>query len=167
MLKNVVDNDPRKAGYEKQYGSGLRIAAETLSRQQIDYLVSLPHPLVLEVSSRRILLCHGTPWDNNEYLYPDAPAAKLQRCTAGGHDLVVVGHSHYSMVHQIGGTQLVNPGSVGQPRDRKPGAAWATYDTATGEVALKREQYDASSLVAEAGRRHPEIPYLARILVRT
>jgi predicted phosphodiesterase len=80
---------------------------------------------------------------------------------------VVIGHTHYSMLMRFGDALLLNPGSVGQPRDRKPGAAWATFDTVTGEVELRRERYDTGPLARGAAKRHPDMPYLAEVLTRT
>ena len=49
---------------------------------------------------------------------------------------------------------LVNPGSVGQPRDGDPRAAFAVYDTATGIIAGRRVAYDverAQAKIRDAG----------------
>ncbi|MGH8616794.1 MAG: metallophosphoesterase family protein [Burkholderiales bacterium] len=152
---------------EQKYGSGLRTALGELASAQLDRLCSLPHPLELELGSRRILLCHGAPWDNDCYVYPDAGPDILQRCAAGAHDLVVLGHTHHAMIHHIGATTIMNPGSVGQPRDRRPGAAWALYDTVTGEVSLRRESYALEPIIAQARSRDPALPYLTSVLTRT
>jgi putative phosphoesterase len=152
---------------EHEYGSALRAALDELSPVQVDHLCGLPHPLDLTFGSRRILLCHGAPWNNDCYVYPDAPAEVLQRCSAAGHDLVVLGHTHHAMIRRVGPTTIANPGSVGQPRDRIPGAAWALYDTTSGEVSLRRESYAMEQIVAEARARDPDLPYLADVLTRT
>ena len=49
---------------------------------------------------------------------------------------------------------LVNPGSVGQPRDNDPRAAYAVYDSAGRTVEFRRVQYDietAQEKIVEAG----------------
>ena len=151
---------------DAQYGTGLRIAIEQIDTQQLDELCGLPHPLELVVDGCKILLCHGTPWDSDLYVYPDAKKELLERCAMQEFDLVVLGHTHYPMCHQIGRTILANPGSVGQPRNRKLGAHWALFDTESREVALRCETYDAGLVIAESRLRHPEIPYLAEVLER-
>lgn len=166
MLRDSLEDPSRLAHYESLYGSGLRVALDTLPREQLQALAALPHPLELSLDGCRILLCHGAPWDNDVYIYPDASPASLERCAAGGYDLVVLGHTHYPMVHRVGATMVVNPGSVGQPRDRQPGAAWGVFDTATRAITLRREPYPVAEVAAEAARRHPEIPYLAEVLLR-
>ena len=167
MLARSRTDATALSAVERKYGSGLRTALGELAPAQLDRLCGLPHPLELDLGGRRILLCHGAPWDNDCYVYPDAAADILQRCAAGGHDLVVLGHTHYAMMHRIGATTIVNPGSVGQPRDRQPGAAWALYDTTTGDVSLRREAYPLEPVIAQARARDPALPYLANVLTRT
>ena len=142
------------------------MAIEQIDTPQLDDLCALPHPLELVVDGCKILLCHGTPWDNDRYVYPDAKRELLDRCAIQEFDLVVLGHTHYPMCHKIGKTLLVNPGSVGQPRNRKPGAHWALFDVDSHEVTPRCEIYDAGQVIAESRRRHPDIPYLAEVLER-
>jgi putative phosphoesterase len=152
---------------DARYGSGLRSAVEHLSEPQLDELCHLPDKLELELDGYRILLCHGSPWDTNEYVYPDEQPEKLERCSNPEFDLVIMGHTHHPMHHRIGKTQVVNPGSVGQPRNRQPGAHWAIFSTVEGSICFYNQSYDSSALVQECRRKHPLIPYLAEVLIRT
>lgn len=166
-MLNVARSDPGfLAQVDARYGSGLRAAIEQLNEEQLDELCSLPHPLQLEIDGCRILLCHGAPWDNDRYVYPDAQAELLDQCAVQEFDLVVLGHTHYPMQRRIGNTLVVNPGAVGQPRNRQPGAHWALFDTDTRHLEFHCEQYDASDLVQKCRQRHPELPYLAEVLTR-
>lgn len=151
---------------EKRYGSAIEVAINTLDSAQLDTLCNLPHPLSVDLDGMRILLCHGSPWDNDVYVYPDASEDTMNRCAIKEYDLVVMGHTHYPMLKTIGNTQLLNPGSVGQPRNRQPGAQWAMLDTTTGEITLHNESYDVEPVLSEARLRHPELPYLAEVLIR-
>ena len=71
------------------------------------------------------------------------------------------------MRQKIGNTLVVNPGSVGQPRNRKPGAQWALYDTESKVLEFFNESYECSELVEECRVNSPQLPYLAEILTRT
>lgn len=152
---------------ERRYGSGVRMALENLSVAELDWLASLPHPIEVMLDGCNILLCHGAPWDLDQYVYPDADSTLLERCAVPRHDWVILGHTHYPMVHDCGLVRVINPGSVGQPRNRQPGAQWALLDTSTRQVTLRREDYDFRSVAAEAALRHPELPYLSEVLART
>lgn len=150
----------------KRYGSAIAEALDTLSPEYLDLLCNLPHPLALEFDGMKILLSHGCPWDNNFYVYPDVTEEILDKCAIQEFDVVVMGHTHYPMLKKIGKTQIVNPGSVGQPRNRQPGAHWALLDTDTAEITMYNEPYDAESLISEIKLKHPELPYLADVLTR-
>lgn len=166
MLNAARSSPEFLAQVDARYGTGLRTAIEQLDEVRLDELCSLPHPLELEIDGCKILLCHGAPWDNDCYVYPDAQAELLDQCAVQEFELVVLGHTHYPMQHRIGDALVVNPGSVGQPRNRQPGAHWALFDTATRNLEFHREQYDASDLAQECRQRHPELPYLAEVLTR-
>lgn len=166
-MLNTARSDPEfLVQVDRRYGTGLRTAVEQLSQQQIDELCSLPHPLDCMIDGCRILLCHGAPWDEDQYIYPDAQPVLLERCAVPGFDLIVLGHTHYPMQHRVGDTLVVNPGSVGQPRNRQPGAHWALFDTLTRSLEFHHEQYDSSGIAEECRQRHPELPYLADVLTR-
>lgn len=167
MLQMARRDGTFLAKVDARYGTGLRTAIEQFDEYQLDELCDLPHPLHLEVGGCKVLLCHGSPWDIDLYVYPDSEPELLEQCAMQDFDMVVFGHTHYPMSRQVGRTVLVNPGSVGQPRNRRPGAHWALFDTETCEVSLQCEAYDASLVIEESHRRHPEIPYLVEVLKRT
>jgi putative phosphoesterase len=152
---------------ENHYGSGLRCALEDLSFDQIDALLALPPSIKLNLGGCTLLVAHGAPWSVDKYVYPNCESADWRRLAALGADLIVLGHTHYRMRRQVGRTTIVNPGSVGQPRDRIPGAAWASFDTETKVVRQHVEPYDFESVAAEARRRDPRLPYLREVLTRT
>ena len=166
MLKMSRYDENFLSKVDAKYGMGLRLAIEQLTNKQLDELCNLPHPLDIEVDGCKILLCHGAPWNNNQYIYPDAPKNLLKRCAQQEYDLIVLGHSHYPMSHRIGKTLVVNPGSVGQPRNGEPGAHWAIFDTASNCLDFYSAEYDYSALINECKQRNPELPYLVDVLKR-
>lgn len=166
-MLNAAQTDPTfLAQVDARYGTGLRTAIEQLGKQPLNELCNLPHPLELVIDDCRILLCHGASWDNDQYVYPDASPELWMRCAVQEFDLVVLGHTHYPMVRQVGRTLVANPGSVGQPRNRQPGAHWAIFDTTKKNIELRQEPYAYESVIAEAKLRNPELPYLAHVLGR-
>jgi predicted phosphodiesterase len=54
-------------------------------------------------------------------------------------EVFVSGHTHIQMLKQYTGKTYCNPGSVGQPRDEDPRAAFAVFD---GAFTLHRVEYD-------------------------
>ena len=159
-------NDRLRKWYKAKYGSGIDCALKLLSAEQCEYLSNLPKKKEITIENRKMLLCHGSPWDPDEYVYPDSPADTFIRCTDEGFDIVIMGHTHYPMEKYINSTVIINPGSVGQPRNNIPGADWAILDLDTFNIQLKHVQYDISTVIEEAEHKDPELLYLAEVLFR-
>jgi putative phosphoesterase len=100
----------------------------------------LPDRNRLELGGRRFLLVHGSPRDDDEYVFP--LTADLWPFRDLDVDILVMGHTHVQWKGRFGGLVAVNPGSVGQPRDRDPRAAFATIETEDLSVGLHRVDYD-------------------------
>jgi predicted phosphodiesterase len=84
---------------------------------------------------KKICLRHASLNDMETYLYPDTAIADIF-LQAG--ELLVLGHTHHPMLRQAGDGRVLNPGSVGQPRDSLSGASYATVDLISGECIFKR-----------------------------
>lgn len=150
-----------------KYGSGLEVALSELSSQQKAWLQALPDKRRVTLDNCEFLMAHGTPWDPDEYLYPDAPEAKWTALAGEKADFVLLGHTHHRLARRNGNCWIVNPGSVGQQRDGQPGAAWALIDTTTRVPQLLSEPYDVSAVSVETSRRDPRLPYLRDVLYRS
>lgn len=146
----------------QRYGHGLSVAAKTLKDGDRDMLLSLPETRRLTFENVTATICHGAPWDNNAYVYPDAEPGVFARLVETGTDLVCFGHTHHPMVKTVDQTILLNPGSVGQPRDGRPGACWASFDCNSKHVELHRESYDAGNVLDQCRRFDPGLPNLQK-----
>jgi predicted phosphodiesterase len=142
----------------------LEWTARRLSRESVAYLKSAPEQL----SRNEILLVHGSPRDPIwEYMTTTQQATEVLGVTDSPY--IFVGHTHVPLVFtqdrqgqvvasaprdrtllKLGADRLIlNPGSVGQPRDGDPRAAYAVVDSDNMTVELHRVEYD----VAETQRR--------------
>lgn len=166
MLIKAIQNGDELTQINKKYGSGIDLALNQLSKDELWWICSLPHPLGLDFGSCNILLSHGSPNNVDLYIYPDTLDSNLKDCLMPNYDFIVMGHTHYPMHKIIDGIHLVNPGSVGQPRNRNPGAQWAILDTETRNIEFRNEPYDRTSLILDCKKRHPDLTYLAEILER-
>lgn len=139
-----------------------RWSAEHISPDSMAYLRGLPESLRF---SEHILLVHGAPSDPDRYLFLLEDAEEeMNRLTAAPPPRVVLfGHTHVpaAFVRRKDGTTdsvpleglricegeiaFLNPGSVGQPRDRNPLASFLVYQADTGEASWIRVPYDVES----------------------
>jgi predicted phosphodiesterase len=158
------NHDKVCAGLESLYSyrPSARAAAEwtvnTLTAANRTYLERLPRgPLPYEGFD----LVHGSPLDEDEYLVTTGDVSAISREIET--TLSFFGHTHHQggfliarsgvkiidpfFVLEIEGRYryLVNPGSVGQPRDGDPQAAYAIYRPEERVVEFRRTPYDAAA----------------------
>ncbi|MCH2202806.1 MAG: YfcE family phosphodiesterase [Fuerstiella sp.] len=116
-----------------------------MSDEQLTWLARMPVTEHATVGGHRYLLVHASPRDPlDEYVGESAEQWKL-RLAHIDVDFVCVGHTHIPMQLDIDGMQVINPGSVGQPRDGDPRAAYATIDD--GKVEFHRVAYNIDQTV--------------------
>jgi putative phosphoesterase len=119
---------------------------EALAPEERRWLLQLPLTKRLTLGNKRFLMVHGTPRDPlDEYLMKD-PATWAKRVQNAAADIVCVGHSHMQFNLRVGDTVVLNPGSVGQPRDGDPRAAYAVIED--GKIELKRVAYPVDETIA-------------------
>lgn len=96
----------------------------------------------------KITMTHGTPDDPLEgRYYPDD--AHPYPWLPGEGEILLLGQTHYPLLRgDARRGLLLNPGSVGQPRDRNPMPSWALLDLATGHAELRRTAYDNTSVMS-------------------
>ena len=141
MLAGVVD------GPASQLARDTLIATRSqLNRAQIEYLSSLPLQLVKRWHAGKAILVHGTPeepiWG---YLREDdLPSISIPT----EYSFVLSGATHRPLVATMGDRTIINPGSVGIPRDGDPRASFAVIDTQSGQAEIHRVAYDPSKTAA-------------------
>ena len=110
-----------------------------LRREELNFLRDLPQFMVRTIDGVRIACVHATPSDRLYGYLPPTPEAWAKELDQIEADLVLVGHSHVQFDLAIGARRLINPGSVGQPQDGDPRAAYAIL--VDGRVELRRAAY--------------------------
>ncbi|NQV77466.1 MAG: metallophosphoesterase family protein, partial [Lutibacter sp.] len=126
----------------------------------------LPETKSVQYDDISILMCHGSPWSNDYYIYPDCKKDILLKCDSKEHDFVLIGHSHYAFAIKNRNSVLINPGSVGQSRQIGGKASWCIINTINKCFQLISTDYNVEKLVKEIEEKDPEIKYLTEILKR-
>jgi len=149
-----------------------RWTLDALTEDHRAWLAALPRgPLQVDDF---LELCHGSPFDEDAYIFDELDAARALRSST--RPLCLYGHTHYPAVFELanggiesigpgdadesavllveGSKYLINPGSVGQPRDGDPRAAYAIVDESARWVELFRVSYavnDTRAKIVKAG----------------
>lgn len=92
---------------------------ERLTEENLDYLSGLSTEE--SMLDERLHVAHGSPGNPNEYVYPD----DISETLLSGENVLVLGHTHYPAIGRFDEGLVLNPGSVGQPRDGDLRAAFA------------------------------------------
>ena len=152
-----------------------------LTPSNLRWLQALPEgPIVVDGA---FAASHGTPIDEDAYIFGEIEALNVFRQTT--FPLCFFGHSHFPVIFGLspdaittvlttspsfhfrlepGVRYLVNPGSIGQPRDGNPLASFAMFDSATRSVSVHRVPYKlerAQRKIIEAGLPRPLADRLA------
>jgi len=134
--------------FNSMAGAGVRYAKDVLSDDQVEWLANLPDER--REFDGRVKVVHGHPDDPDRYTYP----AEFESEMLGEEDVLVLGHTHIQGHEVFDEGIVMNPGSVGQPRDRDPRAAYAVLDLDQLRVTEHRVEYDVERVqgtVREAG----------------
>ena len=154
---------------------------EHLTPANLRWLRSLPEgPVVVDGA---FAIAHGTPIDEDAYIFGEIEALNVFRQTA--FPLCFFGHSHFPVIFGLspdaiqtvltsppsfhfrlepGMRYLINPGSIGQPRDGIPLASFAMFDSASRAVRVYRLPYrieKAQKKILDAGLPRPLADRLA------
>lgn len=153
-------------GFNTVARNAIRWTYDALTPENREWLAALPAGPVLVDDI--VEICHGAPFNEDTYLFDDMDA--LRGLHASRRPLCLYGHTHVQVGFSLEGDRfavatangarplsvslsptgryLFNPGSIGQPRDGDPRAAFALVDTTTREVTIYRVPYDVGQAQA-------------------
>lgn len=145
--------------YSDKYGGSLLFLKETITEDNLQFLKNLP--LSFEDQEISVAMFHASPWNPLEgYIYPTDSVEKFKDLSFR---YVFLGHTHYPMHKQAGNVQVVNPGSVGQPRDYAH-ASFAVLDSERNTVDFQRVEYDIEMLIKSMKEHNEKNQYLFNVL---
>jgi len=121
------------------------ITRQRLSGSDVRFLAGLPLTRMITLDGIRFLLVHATPRDPLDEWAPPESEFWERRLQGVDADVVCVGHTHQPYTLEVGSTIVLNPGSVGLPRDGDPRASYAMVDDR--RIELKRVEYPIEDAV--------------------
>jgi predicted phosphodiesterase len=148
--------------------------ADRLTGANLRYVRELPEGPI-EVATG-LAICHGSPLDEDTYVFSDVDAFEIFSSYSTA--VTFFGHTHIPSLFSLNGRRLgvtalrgtrgtivlepgarylLNPGSIGQPRDRDPRASFMTYDSDRRVVHWYRIPYPVSAAqkrILKAGLPH-------------
>lgn len=157
------------AKYEEISNAGKVFTNNVLSMSEKNFLSNLPVILNVEINGKIFLLSHASPsGDMYKYIRPETSDKDLKlEINDIEADVIFIGHTHLPMIREVGGIKIVNPGSVGQPRDGIPMVSYAVWED--DKVEIKRVAYNIDATIK--GLQETDIPFnhvkeLSEILIK-
>jgi diadenosine tetraphosphatase ApaH/serine/threonine PP2A family protein phosphatase len=140
---------------------------DVLTPANRQWLAALPEgPVVVD---DLVEICHGSPFDEDAYIFDELDAVRALKTSL--RPLCLFGHTHFPVAFELADGQvdtigssdaasthfalrpesmyLLNPGSVGQPRDGDARAAYGMVDTSAKSVDLFRVEYPIETTQAK------------------
>lgn len=141
---NGIDDCGLRSECINKYGDSYN---ECIELQEEQYLRSLPDYIRINLGGKKICAYHGGPLDiMNERIYPNSDIVLGDK--EKDLDYLFLGHSHYRFVKIIGKTLIINPGSIGQPRDKK-GFSYCVLNTDNNHVDFKSVDVNINQLLEQ------------------
>jgi protein phosphatase len=120
-----------------------------IDRPTLRWLAALPRERRIAVAGSWLMV-HATPRSPLfEYLAAGASTDEWEEACAtapSGSTIILVGHSHEPFVRSVGDRMVVNPGSLGLPKDGDPRGSYGLWDD--GVFTLHRIAYDTERAAA-------------------
>jgi protein phosphatase len=138
--------DPRcSQAFRAMAMATLAFTSETLELEQKTYLANLPLTAERTVDGVRFFLCHAAPSDPLfTYCRQDSRRWREEVANLGA-DIILVGHTHLPFELEVGGRLVVNPGSLGQPKNGLTRACYAVWQN--GRIELRSYEYPVEETV--------------------
>ena len=157
----INNNEELRQTYLKKYGISMENLLDQDTSELNQWLSGLRESY--RHTDSGFAFYHGSPWDPlNGYVYPDSP---LDKFLDYPFSLFVLGHTHYPMVRTINDKLIVNPGSLGQPRNGGL-PTYAIIDCDSKKVIFREISYDKTDLIRQIDKLDGNNEYLKKILYR-
>lgn len=153
-----------------------------LKEEHIKFLDSLPQTMTFEFGDKKVLLCHGSPRQIDENIYPDLTIEEVENITKDcDANIIFCGHTHLPCGFQTNtGKTVANAGSVGRPFSLDPKSCYiifeinesynsqsftiqhkfVKYDVKKASELLKKRKFEGANKLAEmlicATSRYPQ-----------
>ena len=133
------------------------------------WLAALPREARVTLGGLRVLLCHGSPRRQNEFLWASAcsQAFLAWLCDAYAADVIVCSHTGLHWHRALpGGRHVVNCGAIGRPaHDGKPGGSYALLSARERrlDVEFRFVRYDHEAFAREMEAERLPPPFVETI----
>lgn len=114
---------------------GIKNQRKIITKKNLDFLKSLPEKIEFTNNLKKFYLTHSLPNDVSTYVYE---LKNLDKNFISQYDYYCFGHTHIPVISYKYGTCVINPGSIGQPRDFTRTPSFVIVNLDNDMVSLKK-----------------------------
>lgn len=149
--------------YTEKYGDSFKFFNIKTTKVHIEFLERLPYINEFSIDNISFMVFHGGPDDYlNQQIFPDNDFKFLDKISA---NVIILGHTHYRILKKTHNKLVINPGSLGQPRDGKV-SSFVIFDTKTFEAKFIDVNYNYLELYKGIMKMEKQPDYLTQVLLR-
>lgn len=160
----IYGGEEPEGPYVDRYGHSYSKLTQRFCKEETRLIASHGFFYEADWGGQKIGIFHGTPGNHSEgRLYPDTfivDSGEYQK-----YGIVILGHTHCRMLRSVGKTLIVNPGSLGQPRDGK-GYSFAVIDTDLKSAVFETVEINRELLYQQIEKFDPNLKKLKEVLER-
>jgi putative phosphoesterase len=138
ILGNISYNSAKESAYR------IKNQIECLTRENISYLENLPDFMELTIMGKKLYLTHSLPNNCRDYIYD---IRELDGHLLSKYDYYCFGHTHKPLINFHYGRCILNPGSIGQPRDYSKKPSYIVIDFSSESIRLVKVNVDCDNYV--------------------
>lgn len=145
----MVSGKKKKNDLVSTYGNSY---LNILTQKSLDYLNNTKRIIIKKICGKNVLFVHGGI--NNylkERIYPNQIEQYYQtnKMCLDNYDYIFTGHTHYNFIYKsLKGTCCINPGSLGQPRNKKK-PSFCIIDFSSGKIDMIYIDWEQELLIKE------------------
>jgi putative phosphoesterase len=149
--RDIANFDEYIADFNKYAQEAIKWTVNVLTPEEKTFLYQLPsnRTVTHKEFETRIAIIHGSPtYPLGEYILPNTPQQKdlFPFMLLFDIGVLLLGHTHIPFIDKQSKESkellIINPGSIGQPRDKDPRASYAVLDLETHSAEIIRVNYD-------------------------
>jgi len=136
-----------------QSQNSLRWTEENTKEENKIILRKLPEELVFNYKGKTISAYHGSPCSITEYIFDDMGDRVQEIIDELDTDILLLGHTHVPFIKWLGDKVIINPGSVGKPKDSDNRASYVLLelnDKVNAEII--RVNYDIDKVIEDMNK---------------
>lgn len=134
--------------FAEKYGNSVHINLKKIKNRHLNFIKSLPSTMNIKIGKKKAIIAHGAPWKNDFYFYKNTSKKWINKIKKYDKEIYILGHTHHPMNLKLNNKKLIiNPGSIGQPRNKSNKACWLIVNEKNMKFDFMETKYSLTNLI--------------------